>query len=211
VLVFSKVASFGVMTHAAAKLGDLTLASHQLAFTIYLLTSLILEALAAQTAQAFIPPLYNSAKPHLAAKLSNRLAKFSAVSAVIVAAGAALVALFGAPLFSPDPALASALSKLALPLAASIFLHGAVAHGEGILLATADLTFVGAAYAISALIFPVFLLFSIYAPYFFGGFAISQGYHVWAAFFFFQLARALVFQFRVQHIFRRSGTNQQQN
>jgi len=56
-LVASKLASFGVLTYGAARLGAVPLASHQLAFTLYLLASLVLDAMAGQTAQAFLPPL----------------------------------------------------------------------------------------------------------------------------------------------------------
>ena len=197
VLVFSKIASFGVMTHAAAKLGEVTLAAHQLAFTLYLLASLVLEALAAQTAQAFVPPLRKA--PRLRRALVDQLARFAAVSGVFVAGLTYLVAARGGALFTPDLAVGQALKNVAVPLAASIFLHAAVAHGEGVLLATADLTFVGAAYAISALLFPVALLGAIYGVL--PGF-ITSGRDVWTAFLGFQIARALVFQLRAAVVSR---------
>ena len=193
VLVVSKIASFGVMTHSAAKLGELTLAAHQLAFTLYLLASLVLEALAAQTAQAFLPPLRR--EPAMKRKLVDRLAFFAGVSAVGVAGLTFAVASFGAYLFTPDASVAMSLKHVALPLAASIFLHGAVAHGEGVLLATNDLKFVGAAYAISALLFPVALLGALYTPFLT---FLNSGHDLWAAFLVFQVARAIVFQLRAK-------------
>lgn len=189
ILVASKIASFGCMTHAAARLGELALAAHQLSFTLYLVASLVLEALAAQTAQAFLPPLKNNPVARL--DVARRLGNLATWSALIVGALSFGFASLAAPLFSGDVRVASYLATLGPALTASVLLHGAVAHGEGILIAAGDLAFVGGAYLASALVFPGLLLWLVY-----NGIFVTEGARIWLAFTAFQLARAVVFQLR---------------
>ena len=190
VLVFSKLLSFGVMTFTAARFGSVPLAAHQLTLTIFLLASLVLDAVAGQTAQAFLPPLKGRTGVQ---KLGRRLLKLSTGAALVSSITAGALALRGARLFSGDPAVASELAAVALPLAASVLLHGAIAHGEGVCLATADLKFVGASYAVSGVVFPA--LVGLAGPNALRG--------VWDAFVVFQIARAAVLQLRARHVLRK--------
>ena len=190
VLVFSKLLSFGVMTFTAARFGSVPLAAHQLTLTIFLLASLVLDAVAGQTAQAFLPPLKGR---NGVQKLGRRLLKLSTGAALVSSITAGALALRGARLFSGDPAVASELAAVAAPLAASVLLHGAIAHGEGVCLATADLKFVGASYAVSGVVFPA--LVGLAGP------GALRG--VWDAFVVFQIARAAVLQLRARHVLRK--------
>ena len=190
VLVFSKLLSFGVMTFTAARFGSVPLAAHQLTLTIFLLASLVLDAVAGQTAQAFLPPLKGRTGVQ---KLGRRLLKLSTGAALVSSITAGALALRGARLFSGDPAVASELAAVATPLAASVLLHGAIAHGEGVCLATADLKFVGASYAVSGVVFPA--LVGLAGPNALRG--------VWDAFVVFQIARAAVLQLRARHVLRK--------
>ena len=217
VLVFSKLLSFGVLTQGAARLGAVPLAAHQLAFTLYLLASLVLDAMAGQTAQAFLPPLLAAANQKGGAtdddddgraaprRLAAKLGQLAGLSAVVVAGATALLAARGASLFSPDAALAASLRGLAKPLAASVLVHGAVAHGEGILLASADLAFVGVAYLASALLFPPAVFLAARRG------ALASTADLWAAFLAFQVARATCFQLRARALLLRSATPEAPN
>lgn len=198
VLVLSKIASFGAMTHAASELGDVALASHQLAFTLYLVASLVLEALAAQTAQAFVPPLRN--QPRRCAALARQLGKLASVAALFTALVALSLGTFGGSLFTPDVHVAASLRQLSPALALGVLLHGAVAHGEGLLLALADLKLVGIAYAVSALVFPPVLLIAAHRSS-----LLQSAHNVWAFFAVFQLARAVFFQLRANQLLARLG------
>ena len=193
VLVFSKLLSFGVMTFTAARFGSVPLAAHQLTLTIFLLASLVLDAVAGQTAQAFLPPLQGQDG---AQRLGRKLLKLSTCAAFASAATAGALASKGARLFSGDPAVAADLATVAVPLAASVLLHGPIAHGEGVCLATSDLKFVGASYAISGVIFPA--LVGLCAPTSLRG--------VWNAWVGFQAARAVVLQLRARHVVRMTRT-----
>ena len=53
-LILGKIAAFGFMTHVAASLGEVSLASHQIVLTLFFCFSPALEVLS-QTAQAFLP------------------------------------------------------------------------------------------------------------------------------------------------------------
>ncbi|KAJ8599652.1 hypothetical protein CTAYLR_005397 [Chrysophaeum taylorii] len=202
VLVISKIASFGAMTHAASALGRVPLAAHQLSFTFYLLASLVMEALAAQTAQAFLPPL----KGTPACKdVSSAIFNFAAIASVFVSAACFAFASFAAPLFSSDPAIAATLSTLAAPLSISVLLHAAVAHGEGVMIALGDLKAVGAAYALSALVFPPIALAASHRILFPN--LLPDGAAIWRFFALFQLARAITFQFRAATLLLNDDNN----
>ena len=231
VLVFSKLLSFGAMSFAAARLGATRLAAHQLAFTLFLLASLVLDAAAGQTAQAFLPPLVVRGDAPASRRLGRRLGVFAAASAVAAGAVACALAARGAFLFTGDAAVAlasrgvenavgsrgrvvfgasiiggargfatrvdaaQALRGVAAPLSLAVLVHGAVAHGEGVCLASADLAFVGASYAVSGLIFPPLLW----------RYASASLPAVWTAFVAFQVARAGVLQWRAQTVLGRAG------
>ena len=150
-LCFRSCLSFGVMTFTAARFGSVPLVAHQLTLTIFLLASLVLDAVAGQTAQAFLPPLKGRTGVQ---KLGRRLLKLSTGAALASSIAAGALALRGARLFSGDPAVASELAAV-----------GGAARGEraparrdrarrGRGLATADLKFVGASYAVSGVVFP---------------------------------------------------------
>ena len=101
---------------------------------------------------------------------------------------------------------ARALSpSAAAPLAASVAVHGAVAHGEGLLLASADLAFVGLAYLASGLLFPPAVFLAARRG------ALASTADLWAAFLAFQVARATFFQLRARALLLRSATPEAPN
>lgn len=198
VLVFAKIASFASMTYAASELGENTLAAHQLSFTLYLTASLVLEALAGQTAQAFVPPLVASEKRDSCVQVAGKIRRIAYVAAVITSLGAFLVCTFGCGLFTSDKGVAKGLAAMALPLALSVIFHGPIAHGEGMLVALGDIKTVGAVYFLSALLFPPLLIFAART-----GRLNDAPSAVWALFASFQLVRAVFFQFRTNKLLDR--------
>mmetsp|Transcript_27488 Transcript_27488/g.98114 ORF Transcript_27488/g.98114 Transcript_27488/m.98114 type:complete len:339 (+) Transcript_27488:477-1493(+) len=199
-VVLSKIATFGAMTRGASSFGAVSLAAHQLAFTLYLLASLVPEALAGQTAQAFLPPLLRTddgpAPKAAARELSGKLFKMTACATALVSLGIFCAALRGAPFFSRDARVVEGLVRLALPVASCVLVHGAVAHGEGILLAAADLKFVAGGYVLSALAFPTAVVASLATK------TLGEASNVWYGFLAFQLLRGAVFQMRAKHLFK---------
>merc|ERR1719174_2541037 len=101
---------FRHLDFTAARFGPVPLAAHQLALTLFLLASLVLDAVASQTAQAFLPPLKGR---NGVQRLGRRLLKLSTYAAMVSAAAAGALALRGARLFSGDPAVASELGAIA--------------------------------------------------------------------------------------------------
>ncbi len=154
------------------------------------------------TFQAFLPK-YETPGPALAARRVQgaRLVRraqmaFLALSTCTACLGG-LVPRWGARFFTADPAVSAALGPLALPLALSAALHGAVCSAEGPLLVRGELGFLGALYAASAVLVPAALL-RVKGP---GASLLA----VWRTFVAFQLVRAIVLNVRV-HLPRRAAT-----
>lgn len=146
-LIVGKIAAFGFLTHAAAGLGALSLAAHQIALSLFFFISPFLEVIS-QTAQAYMPAY--SAPPgnadqrawrSAADALALRLLRYALFVSACAALFGAAVPLCGAWLLTNAPAVQLAVRPLALPLAVAALLTGPVCASEGVLLARRQLGF----------------------------------------------------------------------
>eukprot|EP00908_Phaeocystis_cordata_P018762 Transcript_30223.p4 GENE.Transcript_30223~~Transcript_30223.p4 ORF type:complete len:199 (-),score=92.26 Transcript_30223:254-850(-) len=152
------------MTHAAAGLGRVPLATHQVVLTLFFVISPFLEVIS-QTAQAFLPQYVappaaaNTAAWRAAAlALASRLMRLGFVVGTAMAAFGASVPLYGAGLLTNDAAVRAALRPLASPLALGALLTAPVAVAEGALLARRQLRFLAGVYVASVALLPPALL-----------------------------------------------------
>jgi Na+-driven multidrug efflux pump len=191
-LILGKIAAYGFMTHAAASLGAVQLAAHQIALSIFFFLTPFLEVLS-QTAQAFVPQ-YAAPPPSVTDKrpwqkagdaLAARLLRY----ACAISAGAALfggsMALIGTPLLTSDAAVREAVRPLAAPLAMGTLLCGPIGASEGVLLGRRQVGFLAGVYvATVALLTPALLAVKTRG----GPVAL-----VWTCFAAFQACRAALF------------------
>ena len=204
-LIVGKIAAFGFLTHAAAGLGPVPLATHQIILTLFFFLSPFLEVIS-QTAQAFLPSynappdgaderVWRNAADSLAARLLRYAVFVSAAAALVGAA----VPLSGAVFLTNEPSVRAAVVPLALPLAVSVVLTGPVCASEGVLLARRQLGFLAGVYVTTVALLPPALL----AVKRRGG-PVAQ---LWVLFAIFQLFRASIFSGKIwgTKLWRRGG------
>lgn len=194
-LIVGKIAAYGFLTHAAAGLGSVPLATHQIVLTLFFFLSPFLEVIS-QTAQAFLPGY--SAPPDGANKhvwresadaLGGRLLRYAVcISACAAFVGGAVPA-SGATFLTNDAMVRAAVVPTALPLAIGVLLTGPLAASEGVLLARRQLGFLAGVYVSTVALLPPVLL----AVKRRGG-TVAQ---LWTCFAIFQLFRATLFSGKI--------------
>jgi putative MATE family efflux protein len=129
-------ASLLVMTYGAATLGATSMATHQLAATIWTFLAFTLDAIAI-AAQA-ITGRYLGAGDLVATRaITRRMVRWGILSGVVTGLGLGLIAPLLAPLFTPDPAVHAKLWPVLLvaalfqPVAGVVFVLDGVLIGAG--------------------------------------------------------------------------------
>lgn len=122
---------------AATGLGDVTLAAHQLVFTLFSTLAFALDALAI-AAQALIGAELGASRPRQARRLTDLMVRwglgFGLVTGVLLAALAWVLP----PLFTPDPTVQAAATAGLLVLALSQPVAGYVFVLDGVLIGAGD-------------------------------------------------------------------------
>ena len=197
-LILGKISAYGFMTHAAAALGAVPLAAHQITLSLFFFISPFLEVIS-QTAQTFLPQFSDATRPDGAdaaewraasLALARRLLRLGVLVAAVMAAFGGAVPLLGAGLLTNDATVRAAVAPLAAPLAAGALLTAPVAVSEGVLLARRELRFLAAVYVASIALLPPALIAVKLA----GG-PVAR---VWGCFAAFQLFRAVCFFLRIE-------------
>jgi len=197
-LILGKISAYGFMTHAAAALGAVPLAAHQITLSLFFFISPFLEVIS-QTAQTFLPQFSDAARPDGAdaaewrdasLALARRLLRLGVLVAAVMAAIGGAVPLLGAGLLTNDATVRAAVAPLAAPLAVGALLTAPVAVSEGVLLARRELRFLAAVYVASIALLPPALIAVKLA----GG-PVAR---VWGCFAAFQLFRAVCFFLRIE-------------
>ena len=195
-LILGKIAAYGFLTHSAAGLGALALATHQIGLSLFFfLTSSFLEVFG-QTAQTFLPA-YGSPPPGADAtawrrasdRLAWRLTRFATITSFASACIAAAIPLFATSLLTNDATVRLAVRPLAVPLAVAAFMSGPIAAAEGILLARRSLGFLASVYVSTIALLPPVLL----AVERRGGPVVR----LWTCFAIFQVIRSALFTARI--------------
>ena len=194
-LILGKIAAYGFLTHAAAGLGAVPLAAHQISLTLFFFLTPFLEVIS-QTAQTFLPSFGApppEADPSEWRTASDRLATRLLGYAVLVSSGAAAIAaavpIAGTQFLTNDPTVRLAVRPLAGPLAISTFLSGPMMAAEGVLLARRQLKFLALVYLVTTALLPPALI----AVKNRGGPVVR----VWLCFAAFNFCRTAVFGLRV--------------
>jgi Na+-driven multidrug efflux pump len=194
-LILGKISAFGFMTNAAAGLPGqpITLASHQIALSLFFFASPFMEVIS-QTAQTYLPaygvkvrPLdANPARWDVASnRLVVRLEKIGLLVAVLIATVVGSLLAYFPGIITKDMSVQAATYPLASILGAGILLTAPVAVSEGTLIARGDLSYLAIVYFISTALLPPVLRY-VRA----GGGPVSQ---VWICFAAFQLFRSSCF------------------
>lgn len=128
----------------AAKLGEVTLAAHQLVNSIFALSALALDSLAI-AAQALTGKYLGAKNVPAVRSITRSLIKAAVLGGFIVAGILWLIAWFAPGLLSPDPAVQNALFWGMLALLIAQPLAGYVFVLDGILMGAADSRYLGIA------------------------------------------------------------------
>ena len=133
-----------VLTWVAARQGEVTLAAHQVAFTLWTFLAFVLDAVAI-AAQALVGRALGAGDVPGTGELTRRMLVWG------VGAGAVLAVLVVAlrpayvPLFSPDPAVRAALAEVLVVAALLQPLSGAVFVLDGVLIGAGDARYLAGA------------------------------------------------------------------
>ena len=194
-LILGKISAFGFMTNAAAGLPGqpITLASHQIALSLFFFASPFMEVIS-QTAQTYLPAYGVKVRPLDANpvrwdvasnRLVVRLEKIGLLVAVLIATIVGSLLAYFPGIITKDVSVQAATYPLASILGAGILLTAPVAVSEGTLIARGDLSYLAIVYFISTALLPPVLRY-VRA----GGGPVSQ---VWICFAAFQLFRSSCF------------------
>ncbi|MGA8210128.1 MAG: MATE family efflux transporter, partial [Nocardioidaceae bacterium] len=131
-------ASLLLTTYAAATLGATSVATHQLALTIWTFLAFALDAVAI-AAQALTGRTLGAGDVEATRAVTDRILRWGLLSGVVTGLALALAAPFLAPLFSSDPAVAATLWPVLLvaaafqPVAGVVFVlaGGLIGAGDG--------------------------------------------------------------------------------
>lgn len=126
-----------VTVMAATGLGVVTLAAHQLVFTVYSTLAFALDALAI-AAQALIGRELGAGRRREARELTGTMVRWSLWFGLVTGALLAVLAWILPPLFTPDPAVQAAATAGLLVLAASQPVSGFVFVLDGVLIGAGD-------------------------------------------------------------------------
>ncbi|MGA8995623.1 MAG: MATE family efflux transporter [Nocardioidaceae bacterium] len=130
-------ASLLLTTYAAATLGATSVATHQLALTIWTFLAFALDAVAI-AAQALTGRTLGAGDVEATRAVTDRILRWGLLSGVVTGLALALAAPFLAPLFSSDPAVAATLWPVLLVAAAFQPVAGVVFVLDGVLIGAGD-------------------------------------------------------------------------
>ncbi|MDH3705680.1 MAG: MATE family efflux transporter [Acidimicrobiia bacterium] len=144
--------SFTVATAAAARLGSVALAAHQITFELWSFLALGLDAIAI-AGQAIVARMLGAGDPDEARAVSDRMVQWGAAAGV--ATGLLVLALRPVlpQVFSPDEAVQTVTALLLVWMAVSQPVNGVVFALDGILIGAGDLRFLAKAMWVAALLF----------------------------------------------------------
>ncbi len=151
-------ASFTVATAAAARMGEVELAAHEISFQLWILVALALDAVAI-AGQAMMGRLLGAGDAQAARRVGNRMLQWGAVTGALF--GAIMLGLrpWLPEIFSNDPAVVGLTGFLILHLALMQPINGAVFALDGILIGAGDMRFLAWAMTGAAALFvPLVLL-----------------------------------------------------
>ncbi|MEO6653407.1 MAG: MATE family efflux transporter [Ilumatobacteraceae bacterium] len=156
--VGSMLAVFGGSTAIAARIDKVTLASHQIANSLFIFLALALDALAVP-AQTIVAEDLGRDDRSSAAHVARRAVRLSIVTGIALGVVLAAAAPFIPRLFTDDPAVADRATS-AIWWLSVILVPGAVAFAhDGILIGAGDYRFLGrAAFAYLAAVVPIGVL-----------------------------------------------------
>jgi putative MATE family efflux protein len=126
-----------VATAVAARLGDVSTAAHQIAFTLWLLLGFGLDAIAI-AGQAIIGRYLGAGDPDGARAACRRMVRWGIASGVVLGLLLAAARPLVVPLFSGDPAVHGTLMPVLLIVALSQPVMGVVAVLDGVLMGAGE-------------------------------------------------------------------------
>jgi len=188
VALLGKMIFVNSLTLAAAGLGTVALAAHQILFQLLLLFCGAGDALGA-CAQAFLPAAFVQDGHAPARRLIKKLVGVACVWGVINAFCASSLPVLVGGLFTTDMEVLRTLYPIAPLLAASLVLHCATLCLEGVLLASRRGAWLAKVYWVNSVVFVSALLV--------GGKHYNSLTFVWAALALFQVVRLSEFSWRV--------------
>jgi putative MATE family efflux protein len=124
-------------TYVATAQGDVAIAAHQIAFTIWTFLAFALDALAI-AAQAMTGRFLGAADVEGTRQVTRRLMGWGLVCGAVLGLGLAVAAALVAPLFSPDPSVQQALIAVLLVAAVQQPVSGVVFVLDGVLIGAGD-------------------------------------------------------------------------
>jgi putative MATE family efflux protein len=146
--VVSLIAVFAIATAVAARVDTVTVAAHQVVYTMFTLLALSLDAFAIP-AQTLVAEALGAGDRDLARQVGQRVLVLSVVVGAGVSAVLALAAPLVARVFTSDGAVVSRVT-VGLALLALVLLPGAVAFAvDGVLIGAGDVAFLGRCLAVS--------------------------------------------------------------
>jgi putative MATE family efflux protein len=183
-------------TWVAASLGDVTLAAHQVAMTIWSFLAFALDALAI-AAQAIVGRALGAGDRQAVREAMGTMTRWGAWGGAAV--GLVVVALHGVipPIFSSDPAVQEALSAALVVVGLSQGVSGYVFVLDGVLIGAGDGRWLAWGMLVTLVAYlPILLAVRVAGP---SGSPAHDVATLWAAFTGFMVIRAVVLGWRARH------------
>lgn len=149
--IFLRIALLG-MTFAAAAQGDVEVASHQVAFTLWSLSVIVPNSLAI-AAQAMVGKRLGAADIEAARAVAKRMVAWGLCTGVALGLAIAVLRPVYVPLFSTDPAVRELLSSVLLVVAVLQPIGGIFFVLDGVLIGAGDGRYLAVASLVTLLIF----------------------------------------------------------
>ncbi len=141
-----------VLAAAAAVQGDAQLAGHQVVFTIWILTSFVLDALAI-AGQALTGRFLGAGDADGARSATRRMVQWGLGSGAVLGVLLLLAAPWTGRLFSPDLAVQGVVAAALVPVALTQPISGYVFVLDGVLIGAGDGRYLGAVSVVTAVVF----------------------------------------------------------
>jgi putative MATE family efflux protein len=139
-------------TYVATAQGDVAIAAHQIAFTIWTFLVFALDALAI-AAQAMTGRFLGAADVEGTRQVTRRLVGWGLVSGAVLGFGLAVTAPLVGPLFTPDPEVQGVLTTVLLVAALQQPVSGVVFVLDGVLIGAGDGVYLAWAGVVTLLVF----------------------------------------------------------
>jgi MATE family, multidrug efflux pump len=147
-----------VTTYVAAAAGTVAVAAHQVAFTIWTLLALALDAVAI-AGQAIVGRYLGASDAAGARAATRRMMQWGLVSGVLLGAVVLLVRSLLGPLFTPDPGVRALLADVLVVAALAQPVNGVVFALDGVLIGAGDGRYLARAGVVTLVVFlPLALL-----------------------------------------------------